>query len=196
MIQTNQRSSFCHSISLNHGESQSIPESLHLLRECGSARNEGPEFPAETRMDPAEPPPAAKKVLAVCRREIPPKLIYFPIAFHITFDLTFERFNETRNRDKDGDPLSPDRVHEVRRPEGVEENNSARKHRRNEQSEHLAKDMTERKQVQEAQRMNKLFMPEVLLDFALQSLDVGEHIAVRNHNATRLSSGARGKNDF
>src|SRR5713226_3205432 len=114
MIQTDERSGLRHSVSLNHGESQPIPEGFGLLRERGSARDERPEFPAETRVDPAESPPPAKKVLPVRQGEILAKLLSISVAFLLALDLTLEGFNEARDRDKNGDPLSPDRVQELR----------------------------------------------------------------------------------
>src|SRR5437879_6370249 len=56
--------------------------------------------------------------------------------------------------------------------------------------------MAERKQVQKAQRMEKPLVAKIFLNFRLERLDVGQYVSVRDHHATRLGCGARGKNDL
>src|SRR5208337_400919 len=110
MIQTDQRSGFRHSISLDYGVSQSIPEGFSLLRQGGAPRDESPELPAEPRMNSAKAPPAAKEVLPVCQREILAKSLQLSITFLLAFNLALKGFNKPWNRDKHGDPLPPNCV--------------------------------------------------------------------------------------
>src|ERR1700722_11791178 len=121
VIQADERSGFRHPVSLDDGISQSIPKRLGLFWECGPSGDKGPEFPAEPPVDPAESPPAAEKMVLVCRSEVLPKLFDSPAALLLAFHLALQRLNETGNRDENGDPLPPDRVHEFCGPERIDE---------------------------------------------------------------------------
>src|SRR5882757_720962 len=113
MVQTDEGSGFRHPVSLDDGITQSIPKRLGLLLEHSASRDEGPEFPAEARVDPAEPPPAPEKMLPLHQGETLSKLFDSPFTLLLPLDLALQRLNETRNRNDDRDPLSPDCVHEL-----------------------------------------------------------------------------------
>src|SRR6266849_3676488 len=98
-------------------------------------------------MDLAESPPAAEKMLLFTQGEILSKLIYFSLTLLLAFDFALQRLNETGNRDDNGNPLPPDRVHEFCGPERIVEYNSASQHRGDEYSEHMPKYVTEGEQV-------------------------------------------------
>ena len=67
---------------------------------------------------------------------------------------------------------------------------------RNEHSQHLAKYVAQRKQVQKTERVEQFFIAKIFLNFRLQRFDVCQDVSVRDHHTARLGRGARGKNDF
>ena len=67
---------------------------------------------------------------------------------------------------------------------------------RQEDAEKLSEDVAERQQVQKAQRMEDALVAKVLADLALQRLEVGQDVAVRDDDAARLGRGARGEDDL
>src|ERR1700730_9916704 len=87
-------------------------------------------------------------------------------------------------------------VDHLGRLEGIDEDDGAGQKWRNENAQHLPEHMTQGQQVQEAQRMKEALVTKVLLDFTLDWLDVGEHIAMRDHHAARLRRSTGGKNDL
>src|SRR5579859_1632177 len=190
VIQADERCGFRHPVSLDDGVSQSSPERLGLLGKRSASRDESPEFPAKSRVNLAEAPPTPEKMLVLSQCESFLKLFDLAVALRVTFDFASQRFDEAGNRNDHRDPLPPDRVHELRGPERIDENDGASQHRRNEQAEHLAKNMAEGKQVQKAKRVDKLFIAKVFLNFSLQRFDIREDVAVREHNAAGLGCGA------
>ena len=68
---------------------------------------------ADARVDPAESPPAPEKMLPLHQGETLSKLFDSPFTLLLPLDLALQRLNETRNRNDDRDPLSPDCVHEL-----------------------------------------------------------------------------------
>src|ERR1700734_3674556 len=65
-----------------------------------------------------------------------------------------------------------------------------------EDSQKLSEDVTERQQIQEADRMKPAFVLQIFLNFQFQRRNVGENIAVRDHNSLWLGGGAGSEDDF
>src|SRR5271166_1453580 len=67
---------------------------------------------------------------------------------------------------------------------------------RQENSEELPEDVAQRQQVEKTQGMEDALVSQVRADPALQRLQVGEDVPVRNDHTARLSGGARGEDDL
>ena len=63
-------------------------------------------------------------------------------------------------------------------------------------SEKLAEYVAERKKVEKAQRMKEAFPAAVAIDFFFESFEVGEQVAVGEHDAAGFGGGAGGEDDF
>src|ERR1035437_1068825 len=75
-----------------------------------------------------------------------------------------------------------------RRVERVLKDHGGCQQLRQEDSEELPKDVAERQQIQETQRMKNALVAEVFPDLALQRLEVGQDVAMRNDHTARLGS--------
>ena len=82
------------------------------------------------------------------------------------------------------------------RIQGVLEEHRGRQQLRQEDAEEFAEYMAERQEVQEAQGMKDALVAQILADLALQRLQVGQDVAVRNDHAARLRRGARGEDNL
>src|SRR5215469_5010554 len=56
--------------------------------------------------------------------------------------------------------------------------------------------MAERKQVQKSHGVKRFFVMQILLDFVLERLDIGENISVREHDAAWFRRGTGGINNL
>src|SRR5580658_8231976 len=86
MIQTDERSGFGHAVSLNYGVAEAVPEGFHLFRQSGTAGDESPKFPTETRMDSPESPPAPEEVFFFGAGKVFVELLEPAIAFQLALD--------------------------------------------------------------------------------------------------------------
>src|SRR5262249_41967130 len=112
MVEAYQRSGLGHSVSLNDRKAQPIPKCLGGARQCGPPGEQGPEFPAQTRVNAAESPPAPKEMLALSKRKTLVELLDSSVAFQ-PFQFPSQRLNESRDRNQDGYALTPNRVDQV-----------------------------------------------------------------------------------
>ena len=67
---------------------------------------------------------------------------------------------------------------------------------RQKDAEELSEDVAERQQVEKAQRMKDALVLQILADLALQRLQVGQDVAVRDDDAARLGRRAGGEDDL
>src|SRR5947209_9383160 len=71
-----------------------------------------------------------------------------------------------------------------------------RQQRRNPQAHELTENVTQRKRVQNTNRVKDPLILEILLHLALDRLEAGEHVSVRMDDSFRLPGGARCENDL
>src|ERR1700735_3066793 len=147
-------------------------------------------------MDAPESPPAKKKVLLLRAREILATLLCAAVAFHLAQDFTLERFDKSRNRHENGYALVANHINQAGGLERIDEDHGAREEGRDEDSQHLAEDVAQRKQIQKAQWMKDALVAKIFLDFALDWFDVGKDVAVRDHHAAGLRRRTGSENDF
>src|ERR1700761_2868506 len=91
--------------------------------------------------------------------------------------------------------LAPDDIDDLGGLQRIYEHYGACQKRRNENAQHLPENMAQRQQIQEAQGMEETLVPQIFLDFVLDGFDIGQHVAVRDHYATRLG-GRSGSEDY
>src|SRR5271156_2115703 len=144
-------------------------------------------------MDFAESPPAQKKVLLLRAREIFLKLLQLAITFHLPLDFALQRFDESRNGHQHGNTLVANHFNQAGRLERINQDHGAGEERRDQDTQHLAEDVAQWKQIQEAQRVKNALVVKIFLDFTLDGLDVGKDVAVRDHHAARFCRGAEVK---
>jgi len=86
MIEADERGGLRHAVALHHRVAEALEEILRFRGKRGSAGNEGPEFPAETPMNAAEHPGAAKKFLGLGGSESAREPFEFAARFEIALD--------------------------------------------------------------------------------------------------------------
>src|SRR5437763_10608574 len=98
MIDTDKRSRLRHTVALQHGETESVPELFGVRIECCAARHEGPELPAEATMYLTKSPPPAKSVMARSSRQSFLKTCNLSARFHPALNLLAQCVEHARDR--------------------------------------------------------------------------------------------------
>ena len=181
---------------MHGGVAEASPEFLGGSGERGASGNYGPEFPAEAAVNRAEAPPAAEEMFAFGRFEIALEFFELAAGGEIALDLILERFDEARDGDEHGDTLVVNRADYFRGVERIEEHGCAAENLGEENSEKLAEDVAERKEVEKAQGMKEAFPAAVAVDFFFEGFEVGEQVAVGDDDAAGFGGGAGGEDDF
>ena len=147
-------------------------------------------------MDLPESPPALHEMLVLRGLELSLKPLRFSRDFQVALDLVFQRFHQTGHSDDDRDALPLDDLQDFGRVERVLENDGRGQQLRQEDAEDLAEDVAEWQKIQKAKRVKDALVAQVFADFVFERRQVGENVAVRNDDAARFGSCARGENDL
>jgi hypothetical protein len=196
MVDADQRGCFSETVTLNHGKSQPGPECLRFQIQRGTARNKGPELPPEPAMDTAKAPPAFNKVFSPGRFKLLVKPVQLVLRLEIELDLFLQCFQNAWHPYQHRNPLALDRADHLGGIQTFLENDEPLQQLRDEDTEELPEDMTQRQQVQEADRMNHSFVLQIFLNLALERLEVRQDVAMRNHHAFGFRRRSGSKNDL
>ncbi len=201
MVQADQRSRLCQSISLDHGVSQAMPEFLRFAIQRGAPADHGPELPSEPTTHIPEGPPAPQKVLpfgcGITRGKILAATTRaIKACVEIAFDLLLQRLDHARHGHQHRDPFPADRRHDCGWVECVFKNDRTPQQRWKKNSQELSEDVAQRQQVQEANRMHQPFVLQVFSDFGFDRDEVADHIGVGEQHSLRLGRGAGRENNF
>src|SRR5208282_1066414 len=204
MVQADQRRGFGQSVSLDDGVSQAMPEFFGRAVEGGAAADHGPKLPSEAAAQVAEGPPAPQKVLAPGGGVAGGKILATAAAIgtviatdiEIAFDFLLQRLDHARDGHQHRDAFAADRRHDFGWVECVLEHDGRAQQRGKKNSQELAEDMAERQQVQEAKRMHKPLVLQVLLDLGFNRGQVADHVGVGEHDSLGLGGGAGSENNF
>ena len=196
MIHADERGGFGEAIALHGGVAEASPEFFGGSGERGASGNYGPEFPAEAAMNGAEAPPAAEEMFAFGRFEIALKFFEVAAGREIALDLILERFNEARDGDEHGHALAVNRADYFCRVKRIQEHGCAAQNLGEENSEKLAEDVAEGKEIEKPQRVKEAFPAAVAIDFFFEGFEVGEQVAVGEDDAAWFGGGAGGEDDF
>jgi len=175
---------------------EASPEFFGSNGERGASGNHGPEFPAEAAVNRAETPPAAEEMFTLGRFEIALKFFEIAAGREVALDLILERFDEARDGDEHGHALAVNRADYFRGVERIEEHGCAAQNLRKKNSEKLAEDVAERKEVEKAQGVKEAFPAAVTVDFSFECFEVGEEVAVGEDDAAGFGRGAGGEDNF
>src|SRR5580658_6141510 len=196
MVHADKRSGFGKPVSLNHRVTEPRPELFGCGGERGAAGNHRPEFPPETPANLSEAPPPLQEMFAIGRLVIAPKFLELPARREIAFDLVAQRFNQARHRDEHGDTLVVNRPNHFSGIESVDKNRGPAENLRQEHSQQLAEDVTQRQKVEKAERVKEPLVAPVAIDFSFEGFEVREKVPVSENNAARFCGGSRGEDDF
>jgi hypothetical protein len=92
-------------------------------------------------MNAPEPPPAPQKMFLLRALVAFVESMRTAITFQLAQYFALQRFDESRNRNKNGNALVANRVNQVGRFQRINQDHSARQDRWNKYSQHLAEDM-------------------------------------------------------
>src|SRR3984885_16151276 len=119
-------------------------------------------------MNAPEPPPAPQKMFLVRALVAFVESLRTAITFHLAQYFALQRFDESRNRNQNGDALVANHVNQVGGLQRIDEDHGARQKRRNEYSQHLAEYMAQRQQIQATQRTKKTLRKKILMELTLE----------------------------
>jgi hypothetical protein len=187
MIQGHDRRRLGQPIPLDHQEAEPAPERFELGIERRRADHHRPELEAEQAMDAAVLPPSPGPVHR--RRGI---RSLGGDAQHVLFQ-HLENFGHAH---QDRDPAAADLADDVLGCVASGEHDDAGEHRRDERRHRLAEHVTERKEIEKPERQERLRPLLVLRHLVLDRHDVGEDVAMADHDPLRLGGRAGGKDDF
>ncbi len=196
MVHADKGSGFGKPVSLNHRVTEPGPELFGRGGERGTAGNHRPEFPAETPANLSEAPPPLQEMFAIRSLVIALEFLELAARREIAFDLVAQRFNQARHGDQHGDALVVNRPNHFRGIESVDKNRGPAENLRQEHSQQLAEDVTQRQKVEEANRVKEPLVAAVAIDFSFDRLEVCEKVAVSENNAAGFCGGSRGEDDF
>src|ERR1019366_9832129 len=97
VIHADQGSRFRQTVTLNRGESGASPEEFGTGAERRASGNDGPEFPAEALVNPAETPHAADEFLVCSCVEFAAECFEAAFGFQIALDLVLQRLEHARH---------------------------------------------------------------------------------------------------
>ena len=101
-----------------------------------------------------------------------------------------------RHRNQRRSPLALDRANDFRRIRRKLEHRRRAQQRRHKQRHHLPEDVAQRHQRNKSQRMHPLLILAIRIDAALQRLEVGQKISMRQNDAARLRRRPRRKQNL
>ena len=119
-----------------------------------------------------------------------------PRSLVIALYFLLQSIEQPRDGREHRDPLVPDGPDDFRRVQSILKHNGSSQQRRHEDSQELAEDMTQGKQVQEPNGVNEPVIFEVLLYLALDGFEVGKKVCVRQNHAFRVRRGAGSEDDL
>src|ERR1700722_14215803 len=183
-------------IALDHGVSQPSPELFGDAVERRPTTDKCPEFPPQPAMHAPENPPAMQETLAFSRLKAPAKLFHTAVVLHVTLDFFLQGLQHPRHRYQHRYSLAPNSVNDLGRLQRVLKNHRSAQQLRQENSQKLAEDVTQRQHVKKSNGMHQAFVLEVALNFTFQGRNVAENIAVGDHHAFGFGGGPGGKNNF
>src|SRR5262249_51679514 len=142
-------------------------------------------------MNFAEAPPAPEKFFIFGSGKSRTHLIG-----ELALDPLLQRFDYSRHRHEHGDSFPLDGGNHFARVQAVLKNHCSPDQRRNEHGHELAEDVAQRKQIEKTYGMKNAFVFEVLGNLALDWIQAGQQVAMREHHTARFGRGARGKDDL
>src|SRR5262249_43036424 len=114
----------------------------------------------------------------------------------LAFDPLLQRFDYSRHRHQHGYSLALDGGNHFARVQAVLKDHCSPDQRRNEHGHELSEDVAQRKQIEETDGMENAFVFEVLGNLALDWIQTGQQVAMREHYTARFSRGPGGKNNL
>ena len=196
MIEADERSGFRQAIALHDSEAESLQEEFGVRTQRSATGDESPEAKTEETVNAAEAPGAAEKWLSlrysVILIEPPPP----PARIDFALDDGTEKIEHTRDGDEHGGAFASDGTQNLRGIGGIFEGDGSAKKRRDEKRHELSENVAERNQRDEANGMQETFIFQIGFHAALDRLEVGEKISVREDDATRLGGGSGGEKNF
>src|SRR4029077_19788269 len=157
MIQADERSGFGHAIALHYGKTQTLEEKFGVAAQGCASGNESPETQTKKTMDAAKAPGAAEEGLGFHGGVI----FVEPTAPAARINFAFECGTQEIEHAGDGDEqcgaLAFDGAQNFAGIGGVFENDGGAEKRRNEKRHELSKDVAERNQRDEAERVKEAF---------------------------------------
>src|SRR6266567_3291371 len=186
MIQADERGGFRHAVSLNHGVTHALEKGFRIVRERGTAGDEGPELPAKTAMNAAKHPGAPKEFSPVgfFERAMEPRRFAAPFLFAL--QSSFQQIQHPRDGNKRGGAFA---LHVSNDFGGIRrglENNGCAKQGRNKERHELSKHVTQRDERRETQGVKPALILSIFVDAALERLEVSEEIPVSQNDAARV----------
>ncbi len=182
MIQRHDGRGLGKSVALNDDEPEPVPEFFEHGIERRGTRDHRPEFPAEAAVHMAESPPTSPPTRAGARSERGfGMLAQDEIAQHL---------EDFRDGDQHRDSPRSDLADDLGGMVAALEHDGPRDHRRNEGRERLPEEVTERQEIQKANRGKRAAVAAILANLLLDRNDVREQVAMGNDDALRLGGRA------
>ena len=187
---------FGHSVPLRDDIAQPLPELLGAGVKCRPSRKESPELPAESAADVAKGPPATQPVLPGAAVEQFGQRRAAIAGGLVPLDLVPQQFQDAGNGRQHRDSIPANGRDDLRGIEGVEKEGLATQQGRHENAHHLAEDMAEGQQAQEADGMDRSRPLGILADLVFEGSQIGQQVPVGEANPLGLRRGPRGKHDL
>ena len=193
---TDDGSGFGHSVALHDGIAHPLPEIFGAGVERRPSRKEGPELPAEAAADVAKGPPATQPVLPGAAFEQLGQRRTAIAGGLVPLDLVPQQLQDAGNGGQHRDPFPPNGRDDLRGIEGIEKESLAAQQWRHENAHHLAEDVAEGQQAQEADGMNRSCPLDIFPDLGFEGSQIGQQVPVGEANPLGRRRGPRGKHDL
>src|SRR5438105_6365926 len=192
MIQADQRGGLGHAITLNNGVAHTLEKILSFVRESCAAGNERPEFPAKAVVDSAKHPDALEKFSTPCVFKSSLQPPTFPLTLEFPLDSGTKQIKHAWHGNERGGTLVLDSANDFGGIARRFEYDRGSKQRRHEQRHELPKDVAQRNERDETQRVKPALIFPVLFEATLQRLNVCQKISVSQNTSARLGRRAGG----
>ena len=152
MIRRDERARLREPVALDEHESEPPPQRFVFGGEVRAAGKYGPELPTKSGMHVAVAPPAREPpedTDALAAR------IFLRLEIESALELAAQARQEPGHRGEHRDPLAPDRLDDCRGMDRVHEGHRASHHNRDEEPGELSEDMTQRQEVEKADRLER-----------------------------------------